>query len=261
MELDLDGERVPLHVQRASSVRSPHTGAPLAEIHGLASTRETPRHQRWTQLLRDAEHRVVRSARDTDGSVGKWHVSWNSYAESGGEHRYTLILREKEELSLDCLTVGGVELRPYEYRETFSGGELTIRAKLVGTKPELLRLRALLKTRARFPVVRRGINDEPRPMRFGVAEWSEHDGQIKARVILVDADADPAGHPDLVRIEEANQRSAVAFYVNFVERLADLLQEQGLLAAEQIEAARTAAREDPWRARHEFWRVPDVDLL
>jgi hypothetical protein len=231
------------------------------EIHGVASTDDTSRHERLTRALRDVEHHAVRSVQRTADGVAKWHVSWNSYAESEGEHRYTLILRETENLSLDCLVVGGVELRPYEYRETFSGDELTIWAKLVGTKSELLRLRALLRTRDHFAVVRKGIQSEPRSMRFGVAEWSEHDGQIKARVVLVDADADPSGHPALIRIEEANQRSALTFYMGFVERLADLLAERGILPAEQIEAARAAAREDPWQSRHEFWRVPDVDML
>ena len=148
----------------------------------------------------------------------KWNVSWNSYAESGGEHSYTLILRQAEELSLESLVVGDVELHPYAYREAVSGAELTVWAKCVGSKTEVLRLRALLKDRSSFPVIRHGISDQPRPMRFGVAEWSEHEGRIKFRVIFVDRDADPGEHPELVRIEEENTRAAAGYYMNFVRR-------------------------------------------
>lgn len=259
-ELELEDLRLPVRVERTGSTRSPHTGHSLLEIHAAATTTDPNLHPRLTGLLRDASHHPVRLAERWNG-VGRWHLSWNSYAEAAGEHTYRLILQEEEELRLESLVVDGVELHPYEYRERFSGDELTIWAKVVERKTDVFRLRTLLRTRHAFPVVRRGIRDEPRPMRFGVAEWSEHEGQIKFRLVLVDEGADPAEHPELVRIEEQNARSALGYYMNFVERLAELMERSGVASAEQIEAARDAARDEPWGTRREFWRVPDVDLL
>ncbi|HEV2131753.1 MAG TPA: hypothetical protein VGR27_11650 [Longimicrobiaceae bacterium] len=262
IELQLGDHRLPIRIQRVGTSRSRHSHRPLTEIHGLATTTDPWMHQQLSRVLQEVGSQTVRSVERFDNGVGKWCVSWNSYAESDGEHRYSLILREEEELSLQALLVGGIELHPYEYREEFSeAGELTIWAKLVGSKQSVLRLRALLKTHPFFPVIRRGIHDEPREMRFGVAEWSEHQGQIKFRMVLVDRDADPTQHPELLRIEAANQRAGTAFYMNFVERLAELLERRGVLPAAEIEAAREAAREELWQGRHEFWRVPDVDLL
>ncbi len=262
IELKLEDDRVPIRVQRVSTVLSRHSGRPLTEIHGTASAPDTAAHERMSQALSTLENRSVRSVERFQDRVGRWYVSWNAYAQSGDEHLYKLILREEEELSLEALVIEGLELHPYEYREAFSEeGGLTIWAKLVGSKAGVLRLRALLKTHPFFSVVRRGINEQPRQMRFGVAEWSEHEGQIKYRMVLVDSDADPATHPELIRIEEANQRAAIAFYMNFVERLAGLLEKKGILPREEVEAAREAASEEPWQGRHEFWRVPDVDLL
>jgi|GEM_PF-2148514 len=261
IELQLDDERVPLHVQRTATSRSRHTGKPLTEVHAVASTSDPAVHERWTRAFRDLGGRMVRTGGRTPGGVTRWCVSWNSYTPLGAEHAHTLLLREVEDLSLEALVVDAVELHPYEYREEFTGDELTISAKLVGSKAAVLRLRALLKTRETFPVVRRGISDEPREMRFGVAEWSEHEGQIRVRMVLVDADADLAEHPEVVRIEEANTRAALAFYMSFVDRLAELVQRKGIATAEEVEAAREAARNEPWPQRREFWRVRDVDLL
>ena len=261
IELQLPDFRVPARIQRSYQVRSQHTGNSLVEIQAITSTTDAGIHERLTRTLKTLGDQVVRSTGSPEDGVTKWCVSWNAYAESQGEHAYTLILREREDLALEALMVGGVELHPYEYREEFSGESLTIWAKLVGSRTQVLRLRALLKTQDSFPVVRRGIQHQPRQMRFGVAEWSQHDSQIKARVVLVDEDANPTEHPELVRIEAQNTRSAGAFYMNFAERLAEMLEQKGILSAAEIEAARTAARDDLWQARHEFWRVPDVDLL
>lgn len=261
VELQLGEQPLTVQVRRVSSVRSRHTGRSLVELSGAVSTPDPEEHARLARLLGEGESRTLRASGKTVQGVRKWCVSWNAYDPAGGENLHILILREAEELSLEALVVDGVELHPYEYREAFDGEDLTIWAKLVGTRAGVLRLRALLRTRETFFVVRRGIQAEPREMRFGVAEWSEHQGQIRYRMVLVDAHADPAEHPEIVRIEEANTRAALSFYMGFVERLADLLQKRGILSAEEIEGAREAAREEPGPARQEFWRVRDVDLL
>lgn len=261
IELQLGERRVPVQVRRVATVRSRHTGKPLTEVHGVVSTPDDTAHLQLARTLREVGTQAVRAAGASVKGVKRWSISWNAYTPSGEEHAHTLILREAEELALEALVVDGVEMHPYEYREEFSGEELTISAKLVGSRAAVLRLAALLRTRETFPVVRRGISDEPREMRFGVAEWSEHEGQIRYRMVLVDADADLAEHPELLRIEEANTRAALSFYMNFVDRLTDLLQAKGVASAEEIEAARDRARGELWPARREFWRVRDVDAL
>ena len=258
--LELGERTLPVQVQRVRTARSSHTGQRLTELQGVATTTDPTVHQWLSLALQELGEKTVETVEPWNEGLRRWNVSWNSYAESGGEHSYTLILRQAEELSLESLVVGDVELHPYAYREAVSGAELTIWAKCVGSKTEVLRLRALLKARSSFPVIRHGISEEPRPMRFGVAEWSEHEGRIKFRVIFVDRDADPGEHPELVRIEEENTRAAAGYYMNFVDELAELLERRGILPAEEIEAAREAARSRR-RTRQEFWQVSDVDLL
>lgn len=261
LQLEFGEHRIPFLVRRAATARSPHTERELAELHGWVTTADPQVHEWLTEALKTLDTRAVRAWDEQDEFAGRWCISWNSYAESEGVHLYTLILSEDEELSLSTLVLEGIELHPYEYREEFVGDELTIWAKLVGSRAGVLRLRALLRTHDSFSVVRRGINDTPRQMRFGVAEWSEHEGRIKYRVVLVDAGADLAEHPEVVRIEEANSRAALSYYMALVDRLTDLLEKREVLPAEEIELARESARSELWHSRRDFWRVPDVDLL
>jgi len=259
--LEVEGRDLSVQVRRETKERSAHTGRELIELHGVFTTSDQSLHEWLTGTLPGATERALSSCDRGGERTGWWHVSWNSYTVNAGVHTYALILREAEDLSLDVLLLDGEELYPYEYRERVVEGGLIIWAKLVGEEEDVLRLRRLVQGRAAFPVIRRGINDEPREMRVGVAEWSRFDGQIKYRLVLIDADLAPSAATELARVEEENTRAAVAFYANLVERLSETLIRKGVLSEAELSAMRESAALEPTVSRHDFWRVPDVDAL
>ena len=65
----------------------------------------------------------------------------------------------------------------------------------------------------------------------------------------------------MVHIEEENNRVALGFYANYLERFSELLVEKGLLARAELDALREAAGQAPGVARRDIWRVADVDEL
>jgi hypothetical protein len=211
--------------------------------------------------LRGLVDATVRSTDHHAEPVGRWQVSWNSYGESGGTHTYGLILREWEDLSLEALLIDSMELHPYEYREELLDDGLTIWAKLVGSHADVTRINRLIRTRQSFPVVRRGIQDEPREMRLGVAEWSEYEDRIKYRLVLVDREITEGMRAELGHIQEKNDRAAFGYYANLFDRLAELLVERGAITRKELDSLREGARAQPGVARHEFWHVADVDVL
>lgn len=259
--LDMDGRQLSVQVRRETRERSLHTGRDLAELHGVVTTSEAGTHEWLSETLPELTERSI-SACDAAGErAGRWIVSWNAYTVNAGVHTYTLILREAEDLSLDVLLLDGEELYPYEYRERIIGDGITIWAKLTGVEEDLVRLRRLVLGRGSFPVVRRGISDEPRAMRLGLAEWSHFEDQIKYRLVLMDAWLPEGGGMELTRVEEENSRAALAYYANLVERLTAHLTRKGLLSEGELAEMRAAAVAQPGVSRHDFWRVPDVDAL
>lgn len=258
--LDLEGRRFPVLIRRRSTSPSVHTGRSLAELHACAVTSDPATHVWLAEALKRAVETPVRLSSEADDLQGRWTLSWNAYGEVGGEHRYTLILRECEELDLEALVVDGIELHPYEYREEPTNGGLTIVAKLVGSERDVHELRRVLRGRGSVPVVRRGIEDAPREMRLGVGEWTEHEDRMKYRIVLLEAGVDDATHPELVRVRRENNRAALGFYMNFAERLVALLVERGVLTEEEVETVREAASFEPVAVGNDFWRVvSDID--
>jgi hypothetical protein len=263
-EIDIqlaDGRTIQMKVLQQATDRSPHTGRPLQELHGWVTTTDMETHRWLSVALRRLGDGRVRSVDRQGEPSGRWRLSWNSYGEAGGVHTYGLILREAEELSLEALVIDGMELHPYEYREEVLEDGLTIWAKVVGTHADVTRLNRLIRTRGTFPVTRRGIQNEPREMRLGVAEWSEYEDRIKYRLVLVDREISEELRAELGRIEEQNTRAALGYYVNLVDRLADLLVERGVLSRSEVDTLRESARAHPGVARHEVWHVADVDTL
>lgn len=262
LDLELDQERtISMQVRRRSTLVSPHTSRELQEVHGWVTTADAEVHGWLSIILRGLGDTAVRGLDGSGDTVGRWQVSWNSYGEAGGVHTYGLILREVEDLSLEALLIDAMELHPYEYREQFLGDGLTIWAKMVGAQSDVTRINRLIRTRPSFPVVRRGIQDGPREMRLGVAEWSEYEDRIKYRLVLVDHEIDEGVRAELGRIQEQNNRAALGYYANLVDRLTELLVERGAIDRAELDAIRDAARAQPGVARHEFWHVADVDAL
>ncbi|MQA90208.1 MAG: hypothetical protein GEU90_08235 [Gemmatimonas sp.] len=262
IELQLPDHRsISVHVRRRTTGQSPHTGQELQEIHGWATTDDSETHRWLSVTLRGLGDTAVRSADSNGDSLGRWQISWNSYGESAGIHTYGLILRESEELSLEALLIDSMELHPYEYREELLDEGLTIWAKLVGNPADVTRINRLIRTRQSFPVIRRGIQETPREMRLGVAEWSEYEGRIKYRLVLVDREITEGMRAELGHIQERNDRAAFAYYANLIDRLAESLVEHGAISRSELDVLQEAARAQPGVARHEFWHVTDVDLL
>lgn len=254
-----DGRALPVQIHKRSAVRSPHTGRDLQELHGWVITADPQLHRRLATVLPGIGDRPLRSEDDSGDFTGRWCVSWNSYGEAAGVHTYTLILREAEELSLRALLLDDLELHPYEYREEAIAGGLKIGAKVVGSEDDVLRLRRLVVERGTFRVVRQGIHDEPRLMRLGVEEWSAFEDRVKYRITLSEALVDASPEQEQEAAAEENRRAPLVFYANFLERLAETLVHKEILTAEELRALREGARAEPGVARHELWRVNDLD--
>jgi hypothetical protein len=253
------GRPLPVQIRKETAVLSPHTGRDLQELHGWIVTADPELHQRLATTLPALGEHPMRSEDAAGEFTGRWCVSWNSYGEAAGVHTYTLILREAEELTLRALMLEDIELHPYEYREEALAGGLVIRAKLVGTEEEVLHMRRLAMEREACAVVRLGIQDEPRRMRLGVEEWSEIEDRVKFRIVLADVGLDVELGEGLGSAENESSRAALAFYANYLERLAEILVRKELLSREELRALRDAARTEPGVIRHELWRVADVD--
>jgi hypothetical protein len=239
---------------------SHHTGKPLRELQ--------------SELAVPAEEAdVIRALLETPELLDATGDSWSgrivteSYRDVNGTHALTLQWNERENLKADVVEFEGLELRPVRYEERTEevGIALSFRSPLTDAETETLRLlqRRPLEDGIYFSVVRRGVSDEPRQMRFGLVLWQPlEDGGTEQQITLVDqvVDESPLKFPRTLGGEPALGRVLSAAENLAAERdaLFDILKENGLLDEAGLERIRHAGDEAIGESRYRFYQVTDL---
>jgi hypothetical protein len=259
--LQLEGREVPVNIQRSDTIVSAHTGADLYNLEGTVRIADKSLHDWWMEALKRQPEDGIASADITTTPSHRWKVRLRQWSSSGERYSYTLELRQIESWKIDALVVDGIEMYPHQYTEEAGTAALRIDAKVKVSEEDSERLLKRLEKRGYFPVVRRGIQDEPREMRFGMVNWSENEGEIKYNLVLVEKSPEDERPQHQLGIADANARAHLAFEIALRRELFTLLQSKGVLSEEEIAGLERKAEENEWRIQNGFYRVKDVDLL
>jgi hypothetical protein len=204
---------------------------------------------------------------DYDGIGRKFNVStWSSSAQAGASHvQYRVELGEVEELPTPTLLImNGIETQPYKYEERAEGTGVSIEAR-VKVSPEIATQLWDLSVGEKpnyFPVVRRGISDAPRQMRFGTCLWSEHDDGVKYELVLVEQALDEAKDSNAFRMligPLSNVMNMASETDALLDALLKSLSAAGTVSGAQVDAVRAAARERNSDRLRELFRLRDID--
>lgn len=268
--LRIEGLDFPLNVEPLSSERytSPHTGREIRKVFRKAVIDE-----RIHEIVKPAlDGGVVTAVNPQGHESGRWKVKVPQYSVSGGRNSYHLELEEAEDLSSSRVLLGkdnSIVLEPYRYEDERLGDGIQIRlfTKLTPEQTEQLFDFRLSAGRGEeyFPVVREGISDQPKRMRFGRGRWSRHEveGVNKHEVILIDDAADDSlphvkrGLGDAFGDERA--RVEIAMAIEHRTGLMDLLEQKGVISKEERETLRDQAYERAERRFLDFLRTVDID--
>jgi hypothetical protein len=192
----------------------------------------------------------------------RWRVGEHSSSYVDGSPLTTFIweLREVEELKIDHLLMADLEVKPYRYKEDFDQkGVLTIDCRVELSESDEKRLR---NWPTYFLVVRKGINDSAREMRFGMLLWSkkESDDKYRMSVILVDKAYDkPPILRGFLEPQFTNQARRVAVSRLWLTALIDKLTSKGILTADEAEQIRTINEHDLKTEFNKLFSVDDLD--
>jgi len=242
------------------TIDSPHTGRPLRR---LSSDITIPAADaRLLATILQAPQLV-----DEHGAEWSGRIETESYRDVQGLHNLRIGWEEQEQLQADAVEFEGLSLRPLRYEEIIDDDALTIsfRARLTSTETETLR--GLQQFRAKddryFLVVRRGVSDQPRRMRFGRVLWHALEGgDVEHEITLAEDvyDMTPrtafralAGEPQVGHL-----LSTVEQLLGERDALLDVLKSGGVFddaAVERVHQAGAAAR---GVSRYRFYEVDDI---
>ncbi len=181
----------------------------------------------------------------------------HSFTVGRREQLYKWTLTEKEDLKLETLELGEVVLNPYKFEEEIQNGSLIINARV---EVDALTQDALRTLPKYFPVIRRGISDEPRSMRFGQPLWSETEsGNTKQRYVLVEESYDATPSQGFLEPQFGNVRDSLAVAKVQLEKLIQLLESKGLISSEEIASLTEVSDSEVRNENRLINRVDDID--
>ncbi len=265
--LELAGIQVTAAIEITESFPSPHTGRQLERLQvrfmvdGEATNDQIVRALEASQevtLLRDTGQRV---------SFKPGKNSW-SYTEGITRYRHDVELTEQEDLQPTAVVLDQLEITAYAYEERIEAdGDLAIDLKTRLDSQQHAALQAMILRRqadypSYFPVLRKGLQDTPRTMRFGTCTWSAHDGEFKHNLILVEQAYDqhqsdpivPLGYPQAWRAREMTAKTSAV-----VTELLRVLQAKGVLDADEVDQLTATAMQQAQDLALEFYRMDDID--
>lgn len=266
MYIDFSGKELAVDLEEESTFTSKHTGKELKRVR-LGLIAHTPRaHGKLLVSIKHAEREGIDS---TDGSgkvTGSWKIADSSFFllgnESSPEYYHVIEIEEVEELKVDELALNDLALSPYFYEEEFDCDDLSIKARVIVTQSQDRQLREMIEASDYISVVRGGLCDLPREMRFSrTILWSRHKEGIKYELILVDKSYDERDRPlsRLFQPQMSRMQEMVAIQAEMIEGMMAVLQEKGLIDAEEIERIRSKAASRASDQAREFFRVEDID--
>jgi hypothetical protein len=266
MYADFSGDELTVDLEVESTFHSKHTGAELRQVKIGLVAQTLQAHRLLLLKIRRAENIGI-SSTDEEGNVtGRWRVAHSSFCCLGDEHYqeyyHEIQIEEMEELELTGLSINGIVLYPYFYEEEFDCDDLNIKSRVMVSPEQDAWLRMLMKEDGYFQVVRHGISDLPRDMRFSnTILWSKHGNKFKYEIILVDRGYDEKDRPlaRLFQPQMSRMQSAVAAQAEMVEAMLETMVTRKYLTVGDVAEMRKKAAERVWDRKREFFEVRDVD--
>lgn len=243
-------------VVQQSVNKSQHTGKDLFQFE--VEFRSDESHQDAISAARNTPGAVLHRGGEQPEEVPiTIQQSMHSFTVGRREQIYKWTLTETEELKLESLELGDVVLKPYKFEEEVQNGLLRIEARVEINPSTREKLSELAQY---FPVVRRGISDEPLSMRFGQPLWSATSSEnTKHRYVLVEERYDATAHQGFLEPQFGNIRDSLVIAKAQLAKLLEVLEAKGALSTEEI----TSILEVPESELHTQHRlincVDDID--
>jgi hypothetical protein len=266
MIVDFSGDELFVEMEEESTFHSKHTGVELRQVNMSLIARNLQSHRSLLLKLRKAEHEGI-CATDEDGKItGRWRIANSSFGCLGDEHNpeyyHKIQIEEVEELEIEKIYINELALIPYFYDEEFDCDDLSIKSRVTVTPEQDAVLRLLMKEDGYFQVVRHGISDRPREMRFSnTILWSRHGNKFKYEIIMVDKSYDERDRPlaRLFQPQMSRMQSTVAAQAEILEAILQTMVTRKYLTEGDVAEMRKKASERVWDRKREFYEVKDID--
>ena len=245
---------------------SAHTGKEIIKFFIRLSIQGEVKRKLFEDFIQEAKNSGLYEVNGNGEITTRYMVINTSYSYTGHDKdhdtlfSYIIYLEEKEELNINKLVICDYPLIPYEYEETIDGDALIIEAKVKWTNDERQELKQRIKGNKYFEVIRQGISEEKKLMRFGTNIWSSHDSFIKEKLIIVENIYDNKkpikgfNYPEIDNLE-----IIAATNKQLLMSMLELLSSKKIISEDEIQKINNEACEKYKDLIIDFYRVKDID--
>jgi len=263
MHIVLGETNLALIVKSSEVDISRHTGRDLRRLEVELVVKSEEVEEQLRAALEVASEVPVCLVADSGDADGLWMVGErsSSYRDGVPIYHHVLELTEWEEIKASALELAGLSLEPYAYSESFDGEALIVTARVIIDRDQQDALFSHEGGRY-FPVVRRGLSEEPRLMRMGSCLWSREQQTIKQELVLVDRAYDEDEHHLRHGLDEPSRSHLEEMALEDGEllcTLCDLLAESGAVSSEDLARLTPTLGKVRNRDSREFLRVMDLE--
>jgi hypothetical protein len=257
--LAIGGQSVRAQIEDESSTTSVQTGRPVRTLRVNFDVQGEAPNDAIVEDLKGG-NRITVDDGTTTARFELMNNSW-SYSSSYTIYHHAVELRDIEHVRPASVELLGVDFIPYQYEERVDRGGISIDMKVRVTKTENELLERQIWDRDYFSVIRHGIEDRPREMRFGKCVWSEDGEHIKQHLFLVEKvrDETPSEVRGWFEPESRRTRRMTAETREMLEALLALLAERNVLSNQDIEEIRERANAGLPRRVRQLFRADDID--
>ncbi len=269
MILKFGNKKIELDVKKLPGSISKSTGIEIEKIAFNIELRGIKEKDNFRNVLKKSKKNNICSINEEGKIIKRFKVFKSSYKYSGTNideetiFNFSIELEEVEELKIESLIISGIEFSAYEYSERFYDKSLMIYAKIKLTSNEINKLiiEKYSKNEIYFPVIRKGINDEEKIMRFGQTFWSLTNGDYKFDLTLVEKSYDESEKKFKSHFgsKELNVEKFLAYNNNYLDELIKLLISKKLLSNKEVELIKNKANDNVEERIRDFYKVNDID--
>jgi len=191
--LEINEKEIKVYNFEKKKFISKHTGRELLEISFRCDMQGIDERDWLLRILNSKEIMVMLTSGEKPNRFIQGEASYNystTYPDEPTIYTHNVSLREKEIIDVKIIKIDDLVLEPYVYEEEESSDtQIEIEFKVVVNKRQREKLiQMLYSEKEYFNVIREGIDDNPREMRFGLPEWSriKNKNEYKYRLILID---------------------------------------------------------------------------
>ncbi|MGO1632867.1 MAG: hypothetical protein ACTHXX_12715 [Staphylococcus equorum] len=257
------------NVEPIETELSPYTGREVQSFSICFDTVGESNNDIVQEKLSNYENGNIFSLDDDNIKVKEYKLINTSYTYSNNQnnketvYRYTLDLKEIEKLNIESLTLGKIEVFPYDYEEEYIKEKeaLTITAKIEVSEDTIAKLDKLREEKRYFEVIRNGISSDKLKMRFGQGLWSKNEEKIKQKLILVEENYDkvPTSMTFPHEPDVTNMKKMLAQAKNQNDELIKLLLSKNLISKEDVDKIKTESKINFGKTNRKFYEVDDLD--